>query len=131
MSVLAGYVTFLLVFGGLDAVWLSIMVPRIYLPIIGDMAASPMRVAPAVAFYLFYSAGALFFASARADQAGAAFVYGVLFGAVAYATYDLTNYATLRNWNLSLTLTDMLWGAFATGVAAAAAYAVMHYVGDR
>ena len=131
MSVIAGYITFLVVFGAMDAVWLSIMVPRIYLPTIGDMAASPMRILPAIIFYLLYAAGALFFTSARAEQTGAAFVYGVLFGAVAYATYDLTNYATLRNWNLSLTLIDMFWGATATGVAATAAYMVMRYVAER
>jgi uncharacterized membrane protein len=45
-----------------------------------------------------------------------------LFGALAYGTYDLTNYATLRNWNLQITLLDIVYGAFASGIAATAAY---------
>ena len=50
-----------------------------------------------------------------------AVLYGLLFGAIAYCTYDLTNYATLRNWNLQLTILDVAYGALATAAAAAAA----------
>ena len=50
-------------------------------------------------------------------------LWGLLFGAIAYATYDLTNYATLRNWTLQLTLVDIVYGALASAIAAAATLA--------
>ena len=52
-----------------------------------------------------------------------------LFGALAYATYDLTNHATLRNWTLQLTLADMAWGTIASGLAGAASYYVTRTIG--
>ena len=119
------YIAILLPFGLLDAVWLSLMGPRFYRPVLGDILLPGVNVMPAVAFYLIYPIGILVFATLPALKAGSvstALMYGSLFGALAYATYDLTNHATLRNWTLSLTLTDMAWGAFASGVAAVAAY---------
>ena len=47
---------------------------------------------------------------------------GALFGALAYATYDLTNFATLRTWSLQITVLDIVYGTVATGAAAVAAY---------
>ena len=54
-----------------------------------------------------------------------AYTLALLFGALAYATYDLTNYATLRNWNLQITVLDIGYGALASGIAATLAYAVV------
>jgi uncharacterized membrane protein len=65
----------------------------------------------------------------KSESAASATVYGALFGALAYATYDLTNHATLRNWTLQLTLTDMAWGAFASGVAAVVGFYLTRMVG--
>ena len=58
----------------------------------------------------------------KAGSVSPALIYGALFGALAYATYDLTNYATLRNWTLLITVADIAWGAIASATAAAAAY---------
>jgi uncharacterized membrane protein len=129
MTFAVGYLAFLVVFGLMDFAWLSVMVPKLYLPVLGDSAAPNMRFVPAIIFYLFYATGAVFFGALPGLTAGpkTAFLYGLFFGAVAYATYDLTNYATLRNWSLALTLTDMVWGALATGVACAAACVAMRY----
>ena len=55
----------------------------------------------------------------------------LLFGALAYCTYDLTNYATLRNWSLQITILDIVYGAAATAVAAAAATTVASWIGAR
>ncbi len=119
------YLAILLPFGLLDAVWLSLMGPRLYRPTLGDILLTNVNVAPAVIFYLIYPLGLLIFAvlpALKSDLAASALIYGALFGGLAYATYDLTNHATLRNWTLQLTLTDMAWGAFASGVAAATAF---------
>jgi uncharacterized membrane protein len=61
----------------------------------------------------------------RSGSIGSAFVFAALFGAFAYATYDLTNYATLRVWTLPLTLLDIFYGALASAVAATAAIALV------
>jgi uncharacterized membrane protein len=122
---IAGYVTFLLVFGGLDAVWLTIMVPRLYLPTLGDSAAASVRMIPAIMFYLAYAVGAIAFVAGGAESVSQALLEGLFFGAIAYATYDLTNYATLRNWSLSLTVSDMAWSAVATSTACCASFLIM------
>jgi uncharacterized membrane protein len=87
--------------------------------------------APAVAFYLVYPAGIAVFAVAPALQANAptqALGYGLLLGLVAYATYNLTNLATLRGWSALVTIADNVWGATATGLAALAATAILRWL---
>ncbi len=119
------YFSILLPFGLLDAIWLSLMGPRLYRPTLGDILLPGLNVAPAIAFYLIYPIGILIFALLPALKAGSvshALIFGALFGALAYATYDLTNHATLRNWTVQLTLMDLAWGPFATAMAAAAAF---------
>jgi len=125
-----GYVAFLILFGLMDFAWLSTTVPGLYLPVLSDSAATNMRVAPVVVFYLFYAAGAVVFGALPGVSSGprTALLCGIFFGAVAYGTYDLTNYATLKNWSLALTVVDMAWGALATGVACMAASVAMRYV---
>lgn len=119
------YFTILLPFGLLDAVWLSLMGPRLYKPTLGDILLANVNIPAAVAFYLIYPIGIMVFATLPALKAGSiapALMYGALFGALAYGTYDLTNQATLRNWTLQLTLADMAWGTIASALAGAASY---------
>jgi uncharacterized membrane protein len=128
MSYLVAYVGVLIVFGAIDAAWLMTMGPLLYRPALAEILAPNLRVTPAVVFYLMYPAGVVIFAVApalRSGSIGSAFVFAALFGAFAYATYDLTNYATLRVWTLPITLLDIFYGALASGVAAAAAIALV------
>ncbi len=100
------------------------MGPLVYRPALADILAPSLRLAPAIAFYLSFPVGTVVFAvmpGLRAGSVSNAFLLALLFGAVAYATYDLTNYATLRNWNLQLTVLDIIYGALASGIGAAAA----------
>ncbi len=106
-----------------DMAWLSIMGPRLYRPALGALLADKPRAAPAIVFYLLYLAGVLVFAVAPGARSGdwrRALLSGALFGLIAYATYDLTNQATLKVWPTRLTLADMAWGAAITAAAAAA-----------
>jgi len=115
------YVTVTIVFVLLDAAWLTVMGPVLYKPALGDILADKVRLAPAIVFYLLYPIGIAIFAvlpALRAGSVGHAAMYGALFGLFAYATYDLTNAATLRQWTTQITLADMAWGAIATGLAA-------------
>jgi uncharacterized membrane protein len=81
----------------------------------------------AIVFYLLFIGGLMFFAVAPALESGEwrrALLYGALFGFMTYATYDLTNLATLRNWSVTVTLVDLVWGAILSGLVALASYRI-------
>jgi uncharacterized membrane protein len=125
MVYLVGYVVALVVFGAIDALWLSVMGPWLYRPTLGDILLAELRIGPAIAFYLVYPIGLLMLAVLPALKSGslaAAIGSGVVLGAVCYATYDLTNFATLRNWTLQITVLDIAYGAIVSGLAAAVAF---------
>jgi len=133
MIYVVAYIAALIVFGILDAIWLSTMASRLYRPALGDTMLDKLRVAPALVFYLLYPVGIVVFAAMPAMQgasAGIALSYGALFGLLAYATYDLTNYATLRKWTLKLAVIDLVYGSVASSLMALSAYqAVRWFVG--
>lgn len=125
MSNIVAYIVSLIVFGVLDAIWLWSMSARLYRPVLGDILLDDLRIAPALVFYFLYPVGLTIFATSPALRAGewtSALVYGALFGAFAYATYDLTNYATIRNWNWQITVIDILYGATVAALASLAGY---------
>lgn len=123
MTWIVAVVAVALVFGALDAVWLSWAGPNFYRPKLGDLLADSFRMAPALVFYAAYVAAVVWFAvrPGLANGIASAALNGALLGAICYATYDLTNQATLRNWSTTVTIADIAWGAFATAVAASAA----------
>jgi uncharacterized membrane protein len=99
---------------------------RLYRPILKDVLAGGFRPAPAIAFYLAYAAGLVYFAvrpGLAAQSLRTAALDGALFGFFAYATYDLTNQATVRNWTTTLSLADMAWGTILSAAAAAIGFA--------
>lgn len=105
---------------GLDAAFLgAVAVPQFKAALGGVLLERP-RLAPAILFYLLYAGGLLIFVSLPARGAWTQIVWrGALFGLIAYATYDLTNYATLRPWTLKLVLMDLAWGAIVSAAASA------------
>lgn len=130
MKAAIAYVATLLTFGAVDFVWLSVMANRLYRPTLGDILLDEVRITPAVIFYLLYPLGVVVFAvlpALKANSLGAAVGLGALFGLIAYATYDLTNFATLKNWNLTITIADMAYGAVASAIAAATAFTVVKW----
>lgn len=127
-NAIAIYATGLISFLALDAVWLSLMVPRLYKPAMGELIADPFQPLPAVVFYLIYAAGLAYFAIQPALVSGkgsTALIAGALLGLVAYATYDLTNQATIRAWPVMITAVDLVWGTVASGLAALIGYLVL------
>jgi len=125
MVYIVAYVAALIVFGILDAIWLTTMTSRLYRPALGEILLQDLRIAPALVFYFLYPIGLVVFAAMpalRTGSAGTALLYGALFGLLAYATYDLTNYATLRVWTLQITLIDLAYGAVVAGLTSVAAY---------
>lgn len=133
MTYVTGYLAALLTFFLADMAWLGTMAPRFYRPTLGDIAISGVNLAPAMVFYALYPVGLLIFATSPSLKSGSittAVVYGALFGFFTYATYDLTNYATLRNWTLHLTLVDVAWGTILAAITSAVTFwAVSKFVG--
>ena len=131
MVYVTGYIAALIAFGAIDAVWLRVMGPALYRPTLGDILLTDIRLAPAVTFYAIYPVGLLVFAVMPALKSGStasAVGSGLLFGAIAYATYDLTNFATLRNWTLQITLLDIAYGAAASAFAAFVSFLVVRAI---
>lgn len=109
----------------MDGVWLSLMSTRFYRPKLGEMLAAKFHIAPALAFYAIYLFGVTRFAVLPAVQDGRwekAAIDGAFLGLMAYATYDLTNLATLRQWSWAVTVVDLLWGILLTSAAATVGY---------
>lgn len=114
MRIAAVYLAVAVPFLLIDLVWLKVMGERMYRPILGDILLPEPNLWPAMVFYLIYPLGLIGFAVIPAYQDGSpvrALLAGLMFGCFTYATYDLTNHATLRNWTTMLTLTDVLWGS--------------------
>ena len=127
MKLAVVYFATLLVFVVIDMVWLGFVAKDFYRASIGHLMGGGFNIPAAIAFYLIYIAGLFFFAINPALNAGdwqKAFALGAAFGFFAYATYDLTNLATLKDWPLSLALADLAWGTALSGIAAALGYAV-------
>ena len=127
VSYLATGIVFLI----LDAIWLSLMGPTFYRAMLGDKMLETFSIAPAAIFYLIFLVGILVFAVYPALASGSwltAAFYGGFFGFCAYATYDLTNQATLKDWPVMLTVTDLAWGTVVTGVSATLGYLITSYV---
>jgi uncharacterized membrane protein len=125
LSWIVGYLSAAVLFFGVDMVWLGVMASRFYRPILGDIAISGVNLPPAIAFYLLYPIGLLIFAIIPAMRTGSvatAALYGALFGFFTYGTYNLTNFATLRNWSLQLTLVDIAWGSVLAAIVASISY---------
>jgi uncharacterized membrane protein len=121
-TIIAAYLSTLVAFVLVDFVWLSTMAARLYRPILGDVLAASVNFVPAIAFYLVYPIGIVVFAILPALKSGGistALTYGAMFGFFTYATYDLTNHATLRNWAWQITLLDVAWGSVLAASAAA------------
>lgn len=125
-TLLTAHVATFVAFLALDAVWLSRMGDALYRPTMGDMLLDGFRLTPAVIFYVVYTVGLVHFGVKPGLAGGAVTTLGeaALFGFVAYATYDLTNQATLKNWSTALTLADLGWGTVASMVAASVGRAV-------
>ena len=124
-----GYVVALATFVAADMAWLGVMARKFYRPILGDISLPDVNYVPAIVFYLVYPIGLLVFAVYPALKTGSmpsAIACGALFGFFTYATYDLTNQATLRNWTTTLTMVDMAWGTALGAITSAVSFLAAH-----
>lgn len=120
---LAAYGATLIVMLVLDLLWLGVIAKPLYRQGLAHLMAERPNLAVAALFYSLYALGLLLFAVAPRGQTaawGQTLATGALFGFFAYATYDLTNLATLKNWPLGLSLIDIAWGSAVSAVSALA-----------
>ena len=121
------YIFTLIIFLLLDSLWISVIANKFYKEQIGYLLSSTPNLPAAALFYCLYIVGLLIFVvgpslkSKSKSVVQVAFLGG-LFGLFAYCTYDLTNFATIKDWPLQLTLVDILWGYILSGVVSAASY---------
>jgi uncharacterized membrane protein len=126
-------VLMVLVAGGvmclLDFFWLGYVAKKIYYGEMGDILLKKPNMAAALLFYIIYVVGTVVFVIAPAfEKTSLAYAiwYGALFGFVAYATYDLTNLATLKGFSKKIVVIDMIWGACLTAVVAGVTYLALN-----
>ncbi len=105
-------------FAVLDAIWLSLVANKFYKDHLGFLLADKPNWLAAVLFYVIFLIGLTVFVIIPADTATKALAMGALFGLVTYATYDLTNQATIAKWPVIITIVDLCWGAAASAVTA-------------
>jgi uncharacterized membrane protein len=112
------YLITLAIFFLIDMIWLGLVAKDFYRRQLGDMLSPKVNWPAAILFYLLFIAGLLLFVVAPALAQGSvsqALWRGAIFGLIAYATYDLTNLATLKNWPMLVTVIDLAWGAVLGG----------------
>lgn len=123
MKVIYLYLLTIPVFFGIDMIWLGFVARGFYRNNLGHLLRPDVNWTAAVIFYLLYILGILIFAVMPALEKNSlrqAVILGGLFGFFAYATYDLTNLATLKDWPVNVVLVDIAWGVVLTASVAAA-----------
>jgi uncharacterized membrane protein len=104
----------LVIFFAIDMVWLGLVAKNFYREQLGFLMAENVNWTAAIIFYLLFIAGLVTFVIQPALAKSSwthALLLGALFGLITYATYDLTNLATIKNWPLLVTVVDLAWGA--------------------
>lgn len=134
LKFVAAYLGAGLTFAIIDAAWLTTMTDRLYRPVLGPIMRDKPDMTAAVIFYLISIAGTVFLAVAPALKEGnwtRAAINGAVLGFVAYATYDLTNQATVAVWQTKLTVLDIVWGTVLTMTSATAGYFAARWAEGR
>ena len=124
------YAIALPVFFAIDMIWLGLVATNFYRGQIGTLMKSDISWTAAIIFYLLFIVGVVFFVITPAVEKGSwvyALLVGALFGFMTYATYDLTNLATLKDWPLLVTIVDLVWGA----VLAASVSTVTYFIASK
>lgn len=130
---LATYAATLVLFLFIDGIWLGLVARNFYVQQLGSMLRPTPNFGVAGLFYALYVVGVLVFVIFPALNQGTwvtAAAYGALFGLIAYATYDVTNMATLDGWPVVMSVVDMIWGATLTATVATGGYFAARMIFD-
>jgi len=120
------------VFFAIDMVWLAVVAKNFYREQIGFLMKPDINWLAAIIFYLLFITGLIIFVitPAMVKQSWVhALLYGALFGLVTYATYDLTNLATVKDWPLLVTVVDLVWGSVLAASVSVITYLIANRIG--
>ena len=124
MKYILTFVSSILTFLGLDAVWIKFVAQPELTKIASGYLAPQPNLAAAIIFYLIYIIGVLFVSLKFSNNPKAAAVNGLMLGVLAYSTYELTNMATLANWSWKMVILDTTWGGILTAITCFVGYRV-------
>ena len=130
MTFLKNYLITFIIFLVIDFIWLGAVAKNLYRDQLGFLMKENFNMVAAFAFYLLFTAGIVFFVLNRALAISSwqyALFAGMFFGLITYSTYDLTNLATLKDWPLTITIIDLIWGTFLGGITSLLSYFVVNY----
>ncbi|MFA7076007.1 MAG: DUF2177 family protein [Candidatus Izemoplasmatales bacterium] len=129
MNFLKMYLIAFVVFLAIDALWLGLVAPKFYKSQIGHLMTDKPNFIAAGIFYLIFIVGLVYFIKPGIDAGnlGKALLSGAIFGFMAYATYDLTNLATLKDWPITVTIVDLIWGTFLSSSITLLTYLLYHW----
>ena len=130
-SILISYLLTFVVFLMVDMLWLGIIAKNLYQKYLGDFLADDVNWTAAIIFYFIYVIGISIFAiypAINKDSVFNAILMGALFGFFTYATYDLTNLATLKGWPLTIVFIDILWGTTLSAIVSFSGYYIVKWI---
>jgi uncharacterized membrane protein len=131
MDYIKMYIIAFIIFLVIDAIWLGLVAPKFYRAQIGHLMAERPNLIAALVFYLVFIVGVVYFVinpAIEAQSLSKAIVAGLLFGFVTYATYDLTNLATLKDWPITVTIVDLAWGSFLSTAMGTLTYLIYNWL---
>lgn len=131
-QMIASYLLTFLVFLWIDLVWLGVVAKNIYGTYLKDFLAPNPNWQAAIWFYAMFIIWIMIFAiypAVAKDSTSYALIYGALFGFFTYATYDLTNLATLKNWPIEIVFIDIAWGTVLCASVAIAWFYIVRFIG--
>lgn len=130
-KLLLGYFLTTIVFFAIDMLWLGLIAKGLYNKFLGSFLADQVNWTAAIIFYLLFIVGIFVFAIMPAlgkESFSHALLYGALFGFFTYATYDMTNLATLKDWPVQIVIIDVIWGAVLTASVSISGYSIMRWL---
>lgn len=128
MTFIKTYLISLIVFFAIDILWLGFIAKKLYREEIGHLMAEKTNWPAAIIFYSIFIGGLVLFAVIPAlekESLTYALQMGALFGFMCYATYDMTNLATLKDWPVKITIIDILWGTILNSLTAGISFSVL------
>ncbi|NLC33253.1 MAG: DUF2177 family protein [Clostridiales bacterium] len=129
MEMIRNYGITMAVFFAVDIMWLGFISKKLYAKYLGYIMADQTNWPAAIIFYLLYIAGLIFFVINPALEKNSliyAVTVGSIFGFITYATYDMTNLATLKDWPVIITIIDMMWGTFLNAATAGLSFYIIN-----
>jgi len=131
-KIIISYLLTTVVFFAIDMVWLGFIAKNLYRKYLGSLLSDTVNWSAAIIFYLIFIVGIFIFVISPAVEKQSmvrAALLGAVFGLIAYATYDLTNYATLKGFPLNIVFIDLAWGAVLTAVVSLAGFYIVKFIG--